>query len=77
MNTGPRRCAVAQEAPAISPDQRLLDVRQAARYLSISVWTVKEMVASGRLARVDLGVRRVLVDRVTLDALIAPRSTVA
>lgn len=63
----------ASEAPA----RRLLDVDGAARYLSVSIWTIKDMIAAGRLARVRLPLdgdrecRRLLVDVRDLDALIA------
>jgi excisionase family DNA binding protein len=50
-------------------------VAGAAAYLSVSVWTVRDLIAAGQLARVRLEVagrelRRVLVDRADLDALI-------
>jgi excisionase family DNA binding protein len=71
MNTGPARRTVAVEAPAIAPDQRLLSVDQAARYLALSPWTVRDMLADGRLQRVNVaGCRRVLLDRAALDAMI-------
>lgn len=73
MNGGPERGAVALSASAPSP--RLVDVAGAAAYLSVSVWTVRDLIAAGQLARVRLEVagrelRRVLVDRADLDALI-------
>jgi excisionase family DNA binding protein len=74
MNAGHERRRVVRQAPVVRPiaaDQRLLDVRQAAQYLGLSVWTVREMVAAGKLPKVSLGVRRTLVDRVALDAQLA------
>ncbi len=57
---------------------RLLNVRQAATYLGLSAWTIRDLIASGYLARIMLPssrnhgepTRRVLVDRLDLDALI-------
>lgn len=56
-------------APALNA--RLLDVPGAAAYLSISVWSVRDLLASGALARVRIAtLRRVLLDRQDLDRLI-------
>jgi hypothetical protein len=59
----------------ISP--RLLGLKDAARYVGVSTWTIRGWLAAGRLARVrlpgpggdDLG--RLLVDRLDLDRLVA------
>ncbi len=51
---------------------RLLTLREAAAYLSVSYWTVRGWVESGRLPHVRLPGRRLLrVDRADLDRLIA------
>jgi excisionase family DNA binding protein len=58
---------------------RLLDVKEAARYLGgVSTWTIRSLVADGHLRPVrlpsrnrgELG-RRLLFDRADLDAAIA------
>ena len=60
---------------AIAP--RLLDLGGAARYLAVSIWTVRVLLDAGRLARVRLpgagmgDLRRVLLDREDLERLIA------
>ena len=61
----------ARNAPAIEPlVPRLLGVESAGRYAGVSSWTIRSWIASGRLRQVDLKLRRVLVDRADLDALI-------
>jgi hypothetical protein len=72
--------AIAVAAAGLPP--RLLDVEAAARYLSISSWTVRDLYASGRLPRVrfplggDRELRRLLFDVRDLDKLIeAARET--
>lgn len=53
------------------PQPRLLSLRQAAEYLSLSTWTIRNLVDNGTLRRVRLGsVRRLLFDRLELDQLI-------
>jgi Helix-turn-helix domain len=54
---------------------RLLDVQAAAKYLSVSVWTIRDLEAAGELRRVRLPlgrseVRRLLFDRRDLDRLV-------
>jgi len=54
---------------------RLLDVVGAAKYLGVSLWTIRDLDAAGHLARVRLPlgvkeIRRVLYDRADLDLLI-------
>jgi excisionase family DNA binding protein len=51
------------------PGQRLLTLPQAARYLGLSSWTVREMIWRGTLPRVRLS-RKILLDQRDLDALI-------
>ena len=61
------------------PAPRLLDLRAAGRYLGLSYWTVRDLVFAGTLPTVNLpcpragdgrAIRRVLIDRRDLDALI-------
>ena len=54
-------------SPPVRP--RLLGVREAAAYLSLSHWTVREMAWRGEVPEVRLG-RRLLFDLRDLDALI-------
>jgi excisionase family DNA binding protein len=55
---------------------RLLSVEAAAVYLGVSPWTIRDLLHAGTLARVRLplggerDLRRILVDRLELDALI-------
>jgi excisionase family DNA binding protein len=65
-------------APLPSPERRLYNVRQAALYLNVSAWTIRDLIASGHLPRIALPslhhsgemMRRVLIDRADLDQLI-------
>lgn len=70
------------EGRALAPhtsahERRLLDLPAAAIYVSLSVWTLRELVGSGVLRRVRVPLpnggelRRVLLDREDLDQLIA------
>jgi hypothetical protein len=72
---------VAADAPVVKP--RLLNVRDAARYLSVSPWTIRDWVAAGILEPVHLPalraregdrpkarLRRLLFDRAALDAFV-------
>jgi excisionase family DNA binding protein len=61
--------------PSAEAIARLLDIEGASKYMSVSVWTIRDLIASGTLKRVmiPLGgrdVRRVLLDRRDIDALI-------
>src|SRR5438132_8113713 len=56
---------------ASSLQARLLTLQQAADYLNLSPWTVRELEAAGTIRRVRLPVRRLLFDRTALDKLIA------
>ena len=66
------------EKPASSPVSmsRLLDLQQAARYLGVSPWTVRDLEASGVIPRVLIPLpngrelRKLLFDRDDLDRLI-------
>lgn len=69
------RAIQASALQALGP--RLLDVHGAAAYLSVSAWTIREMVAAGRLRRVLIpgaknghNLRKVLLDRQDLDHFI-------
>lgn len=64
----------ADQLAAVVP--RLLDVDGAARYASLSSWTIREMVSSGKLPRVVVptvhgrDLRVIRIDRQDLDMLI-------
>jgi excisionase family DNA binding protein len=74
MNGGRDDGTEVRQAPALA---RLLDVDSAAGYLSVSTWTVRDLVAAGTLPRIRVPLpggrelRRLLIDRHDLDALIA------
>jgi excisionase family DNA binding protein len=53
--------------PASVSERRLLSQRDAATYLGISYWTIRDLVFRRELPFVKIG-RRILVDRVDLDA---------
>lgn len=59
-----------------STPARLLDVRAAAAYLGVSLWTIRDLEASGILRRVSIPVsaqrdlRKLLFDRQDLDRLV-------
>jgi len=55
--------------PALPP--RLLGLKAAAHYLSVSSWTVRGFIAAGKLEPVKLGMKKVLLDVHDLDELIA------
>ena len=59
---------VGVPAPALPP--RLLGLKDGARYLSISTWSVRALIAAGRLQPVPLGLKKILLDVRELDALI-------
>ena len=59
--------APLDRSSAVRP--RLLGVREAALYLSLSHWTVRQLVWDGQLPAVRIG-RRLLFDVRDLDALI-------
>ena len=61
----------AKTLPALGPLQpRLVDLRDAGAYLGISVRSVANLMANGKLQPVRLLNRRLLFDRADLDALI-------
>ena len=50
---------------------RVLDLEQAARYLGLSTWTVRELRAAGEIPALEVpGVRRLLFDRAILDRVV-------
>lgn len=55
---------------------RLLDLPGAARYLSLSPWTVRDLISNGTLPRVRVPLpnggelRKILLDRTDLDAFV-------
>ena len=56
---------------------RLMDMHTAAAYLSLSYWTVRGLVQSGKIETVEFPradeaepIRRVLIDRATLDEFV-------
>ena len=75
MNSGSKKGAVAYQAVVPVPP-RLLEVDDAAAYLGVSSWTVRDLEAAGTLRRVSIpaeggrDLRRVLFDRNDLDRLI-------
>jgi excisionase family DNA binding protein len=60
----------------VSCPPRLLDLDAAAAYLSVSAWTIRDLIANGTLTRVRVPLpnggelRRVLLDREDLDRLV-------
>jgi excisionase family DNA binding protein len=52
--------------PSVS-EPRLLSQQEAARYLGISYWTVRDLVFRREIPFIKIG-RRILVDRLDLDA---------
>lgn len=63
--SGPRK----RWTPPAGAERRLFTLEQAACYLSVSPWTVRDLQWAGRLPRVNLS-RKLLFDRADLDALI-------
>jgi hypothetical protein len=70
--TSKPKVAPWSQSAGVTP--RLLGVRQAAAYLGLSPWTVRDLESGGTLARVRLPVRKLLFGRVELDRLIANAS---
>jgi hypothetical protein len=74
MDAAAARGSTVPQASALAP--RVLDVDGAAHYLGVSSWSIRDLYASGRLARVrlplegDRELRRLLFDRRDLDQLI-------
>ena len=81
MSARDTRPALAVEAVSglTAPEPRLLDLRAGAKYLGISYWSLRDLVLAGHVPAVRLPcprardgriMRRMLVDRRDLDALI-------
>jgi len=57
-------------------EQRLMGANEAARYMGLSYWTLRDLIWSGAIPLVQLPsknggrLRRILVDRADLDRLI-------
>lgn len=72
----PRKPRPETELPVFPAGRRLLDIEGAAEYLSLSPWTIRDLISAGTLRRVRIPlpnngqVRRVLVDREDLDLLV-------
>jgi len=49
--------------------KRLYSIKEAAEYLALSTWTVRELIWKGELPHVRLG-RRILLDLQDLEALV-------
>jgi len=66
-----RNCPVS-----VSVAPRLLDLPSSARYLGVSLWTIRDLIANGTLTRVRVPLpnggelRKVLLDREDLDRLV-------
>ena len=57
--------------PTIEAKTRLVGLKAAAAELGISVWTLRDLVASGAIRAVQPpGVRRILIDRKDLERAI-------
>ncbi len=69
--TAPRTRARPRRRERDRTAGRLMGLGAAAEYLGVSAWTLREMVWRGDLPKVGLpGVRRLLLDRTDLDAMI-------
>lgn len=83
---GQQEALLAQKGSDIPGWPRLLDLVQAAAYLNISIWTLRELINDGSVPTVQLPrpqtarsqrrgaasdtIRRLLIDRADLDALV-------
>jgi excisionase family DNA binding protein len=56
---------------------RLLSLRQAADYLGVSYWTVRNWVESGKLSAIRLGPKLIRIERSDLDRFIGERKDAA
>ena len=75
---GDARTAKDTKSSALAFTPRLLDLKASAHYLSIGVWTIRELVWAGKLPTVkvprangDGDLDKILLDRNDLDAFIA------
>jgi hypothetical protein len=76
--SGSRGSAKDERSSALAFTPRLLDLKASAHYLSVGLWTVRQLVWDGRLPVVKIprtdgsgDMNRVLIDRNDLDAFIA------
>lgn len=54
-----------------APTARLLSIRDAAAELGVSIWTLRDLIASGKLRAVQPpGVRRIYLDRKDIERAI-------
>lgn len=61
----------AAVAPSTPSSARLLSIREAAAELGVSVWTLRDLIASGKLRAVQPpGVRRIFLDRKDIERAI-------
>lgn len=67
-----RTDAIGDSAPSGPPPaSRLLSLKEAARHLGISVWTLRDLIGAGELRSVQPpGVRRIYLDRRDIDKAI-------
>jgi len=72
------KTAKDRQSSALAFTPRLLDLKASAHYLSIGVWTIRELVWAGKLPTVkvprangDGDLDKILLDRNDLDAFIA------
>jgi len=64
------RSAITSVTPGAAASRaRLLSLRDAAVYLALSYWTLRELIWRGELPAVRVG-RRILIDREDLDSFI-------
>jgi excisionase family DNA binding protein len=56
------------------PAPRLLSQQEAAAYLGISYWTLRDLTFRGEVPHVKIG-RRILIDRLDLDAYLEQSKT--
>jgi excisionase family DNA binding protein len=56
---------------------RLVSLRQAAGYLSVSYWTVRNWVETGKLSAIRLGPKLIRIERSDLDRFIGERKDAA
>lgn len=57
------------ERERVLPSPRLMSLNEAAKYLGVSYWHIRDLIDKGKLSKVQLG-RRVLIDIRDLDKLI-------
>ena len=55
--------------------KRVLTLEEAAEYLSISPWSIRKLIREGKLPGLNIGVRRVLIDKADIDFLIDRNKT--